>query len=223
MTTPAHLTDQARLERGYRRVLACYPRSFRRESEDEIIAVLLSSAGEGQRRVGLAEAVDLIRGALRMRLRPSRPWPRAVSYAVRLMCIGAVAEVAAVITIIVTTSSVRSAILLRYPHFTAAAWHGVLTMLSIKEIGAVIGIFLWLWMAWANSRGRDWARPLFAIFFMLITASMLVALSEAGMTYAPADLIAGSVQWAIGLAALVLLCCRQSWPYFQPEPEGALR
>jgi hypothetical protein len=218
MTSRTHLTDQARLERGYRRVLACYPRSFRRESEDEIIAVLLSTASPGQRRVRPAEAADLIRGALRMRLRPSRPWPRAVSYAVRLMFAGAAADVAALITMVVTTSSVRAAILLHDPRFTAAQWHGVLTMLTVKEIGTPIGILAWLWMAWATSRGRDWARPVFAVFFMLLTANVLVALGEAGATYAPADVIAWAAQWAVGLAAFILLCCRQSWRYFRPEP-----
>ena len=47
-------------------MLACYPKAFRRESGEEILAVLLATAAEGQRRVGLAESVDLIRGALRM-------------------------------------------------------------------------------------------------------------------------------------------------------------
>jgi len=72
------MTGQADLERGYRRVLACYPRSFRRESEQEILAVLMASAREGQQRVGLAESADLVRGGLRMRLRPGPPrWPSA--------------------------------------------------------------------------------------------------------------------------------------------------
>lgn len=34
------MTDSAVLERSYRRVLACYPRSFRRHNEDEILARL---------------------------------------------------------------------------------------------------------------------------------------------------------------------------------------
>jgi hypothetical protein len=33
-----------RLERGYRRLVACYPRSFRKENQEEIIAVLLATA-----------------------------------------------------------------------------------------------------------------------------------------------------------------------------------
>jgi hypothetical protein len=78
------VTGQEKLERGYRRVLACYARSFRSDSEEEILAVLLDTADEGQQRVRLAEAVDLIRRALRMRLRPASRPPSAVRGAVRL-------------------------------------------------------------------------------------------------------------------------------------------
>jgi hypothetical protein len=65
------MTDSAALERSYRRVLACYPRSFRKGNEDEILAVLMDTAEEGQTRIGLPEAADLIRGAVRMRLWPA--------------------------------------------------------------------------------------------------------------------------------------------------------
>jgi hypothetical protein len=92
------MSRQERLERGYRRVLACYPKSFRRDTEGEIVAVLLATAADGQQRVRLAEAADLICGALRMRRRPAGRPPRAVRGAVRLMCIGAVAELAAAIS-----------------------------------------------------------------------------------------------------------------------------
>jgi hypothetical protein len=78
------MSEMASLERGYRRVLACYPKAFRQENEQEILAVLLASAAEGQRRVGLAESAALVRGALRMRLRPAGRPPRAVLGAVRL-------------------------------------------------------------------------------------------------------------------------------------------
>jgi hypothetical protein len=39
------MSDSARLERGYRRLLACYPRAFRPEHEQEILSVLMASAG----------------------------------------------------------------------------------------------------------------------------------------------------------------------------------
>ena len=103
------MTGSARLERRYRRVLACYPKTFRRESEEEILAVLLATAREGQRRPGLAESVDLIRSALRMHLGMSRA-PRPVRNAARLMCADAVLTLADAVTVLVTLGSVGSAI-----------------------------------------------------------------------------------------------------------------
>ena len=38
------MSAQANLERGYRRLLAWYPRAFRRENGQEILAVLLACA-----------------------------------------------------------------------------------------------------------------------------------------------------------------------------------
>jgi hypothetical protein len=71
--------------------------------------VLLATAGEGQRRVGPAEAADLIKGAIKMHLGISRS-PRPVRNAVRLMCLGAVLTLAVLVTVLVTLGSVRSAI-----------------------------------------------------------------------------------------------------------------
>ena len=62
------MSDSADLERRYRRLLACYPRAFRREHEQEILAVLMAGAGEGQQRPALGEAANLIKHALWMRL-----------------------------------------------------------------------------------------------------------------------------------------------------------
>jgi hypothetical protein len=56
-------------ERGYRRLLAWYPRAFRRAHEEEMLAVLLAAARPGQQRPGLAETVNLIISGLGVRLR----------------------------------------------------------------------------------------------------------------------------------------------------------
>ena len=58
------------LERGYRRLLACYPARFRTEHGEELVAVLMAGARDGQQRPGLAESASLLRSALGMRLRP---------------------------------------------------------------------------------------------------------------------------------------------------------
>jgi hypothetical protein len=64
------VTGAAGLERGYRRLLACYPARFRGEHGEELVGVLLAGARDGQRRPGLAESASLLRSALGMRLRP---------------------------------------------------------------------------------------------------------------------------------------------------------
>jgi hypothetical protein len=69
------VNEPAGLERGYRRLLAWYPRPFRAAQEEEILAVLMAGAEQGQRRPRFAEAVDLIRSAVRMRLFPVRSGP----------------------------------------------------------------------------------------------------------------------------------------------------
>src|ERR1700689_5573674 len=62
------MTESAGLERRYRRLLAWYPRLFRREQADEMVAVLMAGARKGQRRPGLRDTADVVRSALGMRL-----------------------------------------------------------------------------------------------------------------------------------------------------------
>jgi hypothetical protein len=64
--------DRGGLERGYRWLLACYPAAYRRVHEEEMLAVLMTAAPHRKRRPGMAEAADLIWGALRVRCQPSR-------------------------------------------------------------------------------------------------------------------------------------------------------
>jgi len=208
----------ARLERAYRRRLACYPRGWRRGNEEEILAVLLACAADGQARPGLAASADLLKGAVRARLRPRPARPATVRAAVRLMCAGAAAELGAVIVIAVTAASVRAAVARHVLGLTAAQWHAVSLHLSIDEFIAPAFAVVWLLLAWANSRGRDWARPLFMAFFALVTAGILIALGEGAAVYAPADLAAGAVLWLVGAAALALIFSPRSGPYYQPGP-----
>jgi hypothetical protein len=65
------------LEGRYRRLLAWYPAAFRREQEDEMLAVLMAGARPGQRRPGLLETADLIRNALVMRVRLIGSWSKS--------------------------------------------------------------------------------------------------------------------------------------------------
>lgn len=205
------------LERGYRRLLACYPRAFRRENADEIIGVLLATAAPDQRRVGLAESTDLIRGAVRMRLRPAGRPPRVVLRAIRLMCTGAGASVALLIATLATTGDVKTAILARDPAFTAAQWHGVLVQLAVREWSAPLVVAVWLWLAWANGRGRNWARLAFGAWFIFLVLNTLNCLAQGVPLVAPADFAIGIVECLIAATATALLFTSRSWLYYQPQ------
>jgi hypothetical protein len=205
------------LERRYRRLLACYPRAFRRENEEEILAVLLACAEEGQQRPGVASSADLIRGAIRMRLRMAGQPPRTVRAAIRLMYAGAVAEVAALITIIVTAGGVRAAVAHSYPG-VAALQHAVNVNLTIDYISVPASVVVWLLLARALVRGWSRARIAVALDAGLMSVSLLVAFGQGSAIYAPADLVAGAAVWLIALTATVLLFTGAASRYFHPEP-----
>jgi hypothetical protein len=211
------MSEQAELERRYRRLLACYPRAFRRENGEEVLAVLLACAQEGQRRPGLAASADLLRGAVHARLRPAPGQPRNVRIAVRLMGTGVFAQLAALVTVVVTAGSVRSAVAHRYPG-VAAAQQAVSTSLVMDYIGAAIGIVVWLVLAWALVRGRDGARRALVAFLGLMTLSMVIAIGQNSAVFAPADLIAGAAGWLIALTACVLLFTPASGRFYHPQP-----
>jgi|SRR5271165_420260 len=222
MTDTTSTPAMSDLERGYRRLIACYPRSFRKDNEEEILTVLLATAGEGQRRPSLAESADLLRGAIRMRMGLSRT-PRTVLHAVRLMYLGAVSAVAVLIIVILTAGHIRAAVqtaMAAYhnPAATAQVMHGVNIALAMDQVLAPVVIILWLFMAWTNGKGYDWARVAAISLFGFSSVGMLADVVQNTATYAPAAMIGAGVEWVIGLAAVVLILRKQSWPYYVRHP-----
>jgi hypothetical protein len=208
------VSDSAGLEHAYRRLVACYPRSFRREHGEEILTVLLATAREGQRRPGIAESADLMRGAVRMRMGLSRA-PRTVLNAVRLMYLGALAELGVLVTLLLTEGSVQAAVLRRNPQLSEAMLASPMHRLFIADTVVIsIAIAVWLCVAWANGTGLRLARGAAIGCFVINTAGMIGNLATGSAGYAPATMIAGGVVWLIGMAAIVLVCQKQSSPYY---------
>ena len=207
------MNDTTDLERGYRRLVACYPRSFRNDNEEEILTVLLATARDGQRRPGLGESADLLKGALRMRMGLSRS-PRTVLNAVRLMYLGAVAQLGVLIIVILTANGIRTAALHRYPHYSAQVLQAMNVNYIADLVAIPIAIALWLWMAWANGKGNDWARLVAVSLFAFDTLAMIIHLAQGSAELAPAAMIASGVVWAIGFAAITLIFWKRSWPYY---------
>ncbi len=152
-------------------------------------------------------------GASEADLAPGRAeQPRSVRTAVRLMWLAAGLEVVAFIIALLTRGALKTAILRRHPHYTATQLHNAENAQTVVLIvGALIAVALWLWMAWANGRGHNWARIVSAVFFGISTLGLLVSFA-AGRGVG--DIIVGVVLWLIGLAVIVLLFRKESAPFF---------
>jgi len=201
------MSDTARLERGYRRCLRWYPADFRRDHDTEILGVLMDGARDGQTRPALTECIDLAAGALHARLGPTLPRSDRAGWAVvRLLCAGAVAELAALVVVLATAGGVRSTVAALNPGFTAAQWHAVLTgEIDPTAVAAAVAIGFWLWMAWLTSRGHGWPRPVFVLFFLLTTYSLLSGLSAGSALYARLDVAVATILWIVEAATLAVM------------------
>jgi hypothetical protein len=204
------MTDQEHLERAYRRLLAWYPRKFRHENEQEILAVLIAGAPHGQRRPGLAEAADLIRSGLWLRLWPSVPRSaRTVRAAVKLMYAGAAVSTVNLVILLALIGDIKVSQLLNTPFITVSiAW-------------SLAPLALWLWMARETGRGRNWARIVSTVLFGAATLDLTEVFGPPGIRLSLVPVTAGSptvpvLYWLVGLAAVWLLWRPASRAFFRP-------
>jgi hypothetical protein len=150
--------------------------------------------------------------------KPARvPAPKAVRDAVRVMCLGAVLTLAVSATAIVTLGGVRS---VAVHDLAAGQWPTVmLTQVGFWLASAPIGAGVWLWLAWANSRGYHWARAAFVAFFGVLSVVLLFGLGQGGgedaLPYTWPVLMAAAVLWLAGMAALALTINPAASAYYQ--------
>ena len=201
------MTYAAELERGYRRWLRWYPKAFRLEHEAEILAVLIAGAREGRRRPEPIECLDLLSSALSMHLRPRVPQShRSVFNAVKLMYVGAVLELACAIVILATVADLKSNVLASSPGLTEGEWHAIVVgQLAPLEVGVILSVGFWLWMAWSVGRGHRWARILFALFFAFNISSLLNGLVHGSAVYARPDLAVAIVLCLVELVSVIVI------------------
>jgi hypothetical protein len=143
-------------------------------------------------------------------VRPEPPTP--VQNAVKLMYAGAIVSAVSLIITLVTIGSLRTAIHNADPTLTPAKVHSAeVAAVAVAVIFGLIGIGLWIWMAFANKAGKNWARITATVFFALDTLSVLASLRQAepALTRVVSILI-----WLIGLGAIILLWQRVSSVYF---------
>jgi hypothetical protein len=73
----------------------------------------------------------------------------------------------------------------------------------------------WLFLAWANGKGSALARVGAIIACAVYGALTIQGYAQGDASYAPvAAIVASSTVLVIGVAAVILLLMRQSWPYY---------
>ena len=214
------MTHQAHLEQWYRRLLACYPRAFRRENGQEILAVLMACAPDGQRRPGRAESADLISSGLRMRLCPSVPRSaRTVRAAVRLMYAGAAVSTVNLIILLAVIGDINAYHAVLGHRLTAAQVSHLDSGITLVIATGLVPIAVWLWMARENGQGWNWARSLSTVLFGLATLELTHYLFGFGEVFGPTmfGVIFPALTWLVGLAAVWLLWRPASSAFFRPQ------
>lgn len=206
------VTDRARLEARYRRLLGCYPKSFRNESGQEMLAVLMAMSEEDARLPGLATSVDLIRTGLSMRLRGRGPEAApTIRVAVSLMYGGAVLTTLILAGALIALPFVgRQGAMLRLAGHTQP----LPLTITIGVLGALGVAALWVGMALGISHGRRWARVASTVLFGLATAALVGVPSEA---HPAVDLVFWVPTWLVGAAAVFLLWRPGSDGFLSPQ------
>jgi len=108
---------------------------------------------------------------------PQRLWrarpPHTVLSAIRLMYAGAALELVSLAFALVNRGILTSAIVQAHPDYTSAQLHTAENFRAgLLAVAALIAVGGWLWMAWANGRGRSWARGFSVAFFVLGTLGL---------------------------------------------------
>jgi hypothetical protein len=142
------------------------------------------------------------------------PAPRSVQTAVRLMYAGAGISAITFILGLTTLGNLKHTIRTQHPHYTTSQVNAAAdSSIALIVVVGLIGIGLWVWMAWANKRGKNWARITGTVLFVLYTLDMILGLSV--QSAAAASLVVSVVLWVIGLGTVIMLWRRESSAFFK--------
>ena len=147
---------------------------------------------------------------------PERPAaPPSVLNAVKLMYVGAAVSTVSLVISLVSIGGTKDAIRKARPSLTAAQVNQLNTfIIALAVVSGVIGVALWLWMARANSQGRNWARIVSSVLFGLATLDVFGVLSQPKTVI---GLVFPVLIWLVGLGAVILLWRRDSTEFFKPR------
>ena len=112
----------------------------------------------------------------------------------------------------------KAAIKKARPNLTATQVSQLSTfIITLAIVSSLVGIGLWLWMAKANSQGRNWARILSSVLFLLATLDMFGVFSQPKTLL---GLVFPVLTWLVGAGAVFFLWRPESTAFFKPRGYG---
>jgi hypothetical protein len=155
-------------------------------------------------------------------LRPPAPAP--VLTAVKFMYAGAAVSTVTLIIVLALIASNKAGSHLRWQGQTLTAAqlsHLRPLIITLTLVFGLVVPVLWLWMARANRKGRNWAPILSTVLFGLATLQLTglfrAPVIHAGFTATVLGLILPVLAWLAGLAAIWLLWRPASSAFFKPQ------
>jgi hypothetical protein len=141
--------------------------------------------------------------------------PAAVRNAVKLMYLGAAASLAAIVIDLMTLNASKHGLLAHSASMTVRQADTLGRTLAIAWVaGGMITAALWIVIARACGKGRNWARITGTVFFGIATLDLFGSIAA---PLAVAARIVPVVIWLIGLGAVVLLWRRATSAFFSPS------
>jgi hypothetical protein len=145
------------------------------------------------------------------------PAPPSIQNAVKLMYAGAAVSIVGLVIGLATSGGLKREIRKANPRLSAVqVSHGATLIVVTSVITGLIGAGLWLWMAWANKRGKAWARILASVFFGISTLNAAASFAQPG---AVLNRFLTVAVWLVGLGAIILLWRPDSSTYYKASSQ----
>ncbi len=168
---------------------------------------------------------------------PQRPpIPQAALRSYYAILAGAALSLVDIAVTFTEIGDIRTQVRQDLPGYSASTINTAVNIdIAAVVVGGVLGMLLWLWMAWKIKTGRHWARVLSSVFFGI---SVLTAISggfnysareSSGSSSTTASIhtpVAGTIlSWvtvAVGLYALVMFWNKSNAAFFRPQKFAAM-
>lgn len=146
--------------------------------------------------------------------------PASIATAVKLMYVGALLSLVSGITAFTMTDAIREQVEKAAADagtdMTATEIDGLVAItLGVGIVTGLVGAGLWLLMAWANGKGRSWARIVATVLFALSALSFLLGLVQG--TQPAAALALSVVTTLVGAVVVLLLWKKESSAYYRAQ------